>query len=205
MRLVSVEANIGAGKSTMLPKLVDALNELDDDNVWEQIQEPVDDPMFAELLARFYENPTTENRVKFQFYVTDSRHDLLQELDPSKNYVIERSLYSDVIFCHANFLEMECPEGSYMGYYYYIKKRMETYPQINDLVYLKTDPVAALSRIQSRGRECEQEISLAYLTDLHNFHEACLPQQCRIYGAKMHTFDWTSFGDAKVVAKALLK
>lgn len=203
MRLVGVEANIGVGKSTVLPQLVEVLNRKDD-VVWEQIQEPVDDPVFTELLTRFYDEPTTKNRVLFQFYVTDQRHDLLQGLDPQKNYVIERSLYSDVIFCHLNFLEMESPEGTYMGYYYYIKKRMETYPQINDIVYLRCDPAVAHARIKQRGRECEQSIALHYVEELHRYHDACLPQQCRVYGAKLHTYDWTNFGNVERIVDDLL-
>lgn len=205
--LIGVEANIGVGKSTMLPAFVDALNHFNvGDKPWEQIQEPVDDPVFMELLTRFYEEPTTANRVKFQFYVTDRRHDLLTGIDlENKNFVIERSLYSDVIFCHLNFLEMESPEGHYMGYYYYIKKRMETYPKIDHIVYLSCDPCVAHDRIMSRGRGCEKDITQAYIRELEAYHKACLPQQCRVYGAKLHEYDWTNFGDVYQVAMDIKK
>lgn len=208
MRLVAVEANIGVGKSTLLPRLVDALNFFNSGvggKPWRQIQEPADDPKFMQLLDAFYKEPTTENRVKFQYYVTNRRHDMLQELDTSFNYVIERSLYSDLIFCQLNFLEMECPEGRYMNYYYNIKRKMETYPKIDDVVYLTCDPSRAVKSIKERGRECEQGISYDYISELESFHRACLPQQCRVYGAKLHTFDWTDYGCQYAIAWELMK
>ena len=199
-RFVSVEAGIGVGKSTMLPLLVDELNR-DSAKPWKQVQEPVDDPMFAELLDKFYKEPTTENRVRFQFYVTDARFDLVNSLPTDYNYVIERSLLSDVVFCQLNFLEMECPEGHYMGYFYYISKRLKDYPQISDAVYLTCDPQVALARIQSRGRECEKSITLDYVKDLHRFHDSCLPQACRVQGTTLREYDWTNFGSVNQIAR----
>lgn len=204
--LIGVEANIGVGKSSMLPKFVDALNKYNvGGKPWKQIQEPVDDPMFMELLAKFYDKPTARNRIVFQTYVTDARHDLLQGLDfDSCHYVIERSLYSDLIFAHQNMLEMERVKGTYMSYFYYIKKRMDTYPKIDYIVYLSCDPEVAHKRILQRGRECEMGITEAYISELEDYHKACLPQQCRVYGATLFEYDWTKFGDVEQIAKDLL-
>lgn len=185
---VAIEANIAAGKSTLLPLLAEELG-------WENIVEPVDDPKFTELLEDFTKNPHDSNiRIRFQKYITERRSNLVNELDPSKNYLIERSLYSDLIFSQANFLSMERPDASYMDYYYDIKRRLNDYPSISLVVYLKTTPEVAYKRLQGRGRAAEKGTSLAYIKDLHRFHEACLPQICREMKTPLVTLGWDTFG-----------
>ncbi len=194
---VAVEANIAAGKSTLLPQLAAELG-------WESIKEPVDDARFTELLEDFTRHPHDANRrICFQKYITERRASLVKELDPTKNYLIERSLYSDLIFSQANFLSMEQPNAMYMDYYYDIKRRLEDYPRISAVVYLKTTPEVAYNRLISRGREAENGTPLAYIQDLHNFHEACLPQICREMETPMVALNWDHFGDAKEVANII--
>ena len=107
---IAVEGNIGTGKRRVLPHLSDLLN-------WTQLQEPVDDPKFLELLNAFTSNPTeTEPRLKFQRYITETRSALLKGL-PEGNYVIERSQFSDLIVSQVNMLSMERPDRAYRGYY----------------------------------------------------------------------------------------
>lgn len=204
-RFISIEGNIGTGKSTLIPKLVAELNEQDDYVQWQEIQEPVDDPKFMELLQEFYDKPNcTIARLEFQMYITERRARLVQDLRKDQSYIIERSLLSDLVFSQANFLSMECPEGKYLTYYYDIKRRLKEYPFLSDVLYLRCDPKISLGRVQQRGRGGEGDIPLSYMEDVHNFHEACLPQICREYGSHLHTFDWSSFGDVQWLVKAIL-
>lgn len=191
-KFVTVEGNVGSGKSTVLPKLAMYLSK-QDDKEWVQVQEPVDDPEFDALLRKFYDEPTTENRIKFQYFITERRYSMCQGLDDDKNYLIERSLFSDFIFCQVSFLAMEAPKGEYMQYFYHIKEKMKSYPFIGACVYLRTNPTIAWNRMMGRGREAEMDVKLEYLEDLHRFHEACLPQTCKMYGAELMTYDWDSF------------
>lgn len=206
-KFIAVEANIGAGKSTLLPKLVDALNQFDivTPFKWEQIQEPLDDPEFLRLLDVFYANPnSTEARLDFQMYITERRSKLVKGLDPKANYVIERSLFSDLIFSQANMLSMECPTGEYLKYFYNIKSRLEEYPFVEACVYLKTNPYISYDRMVSRGRESEMSMPVSYMRDIHLYHEACLPQICREYGSRLMTYEWDTFGDEHQIAMDII-
>lgn len=190
MRLIAVEANIGAGKSTLLPKLAEKLG-------FTQIQEPVDDPRFLELLEDFTKNPhDTAKRLEFQRYITERRAELLNDI-PDGDYLIERSLFSDLIFSQVNMLSMERPDGEYLGYYYDIISRLEDYPHVDAVVYLRTSPEVAHKRMMARGREAEQGTPLEYLKDLSRYHDASLPQTCRNYGTKLLTFGWDDFGESE--------
>ncbi|WP_281648616.1 deoxynucleoside kinase [Parendozoicomonas sp. Alg238-R29] len=195
---VAVEANIAAGKSTLLPQLAEELG-------WESLKEPVDDPRFTELLEDFTKHPHDANRrICFQKYITERRANLVKNLDTSKNYLIERSLYSDLIFSQANFLSMEQPSAMYMDYYYDIKRRLHDYPRISAVVYLRTTPEVAYGRLISRGRNAEDGTPLAYIKDLHNFHEACLPQICREMNTPLLNLEWDNFGCKTEVAQMVL-
>ncbi|MCL6268802.1 deoxynucleoside kinase [Sansalvadorimonas sp. 2012CJ34-2] len=195
---VAVEANIAAGKSTLLPRLAKEMG-------WEPLKEPVDDARFTELLEDFTKHPHDANRrIRFQKYITERRAELVKGLDSSKNYLIERSLYSDLIFSQANFLSMERPDAMYMDYYYDIKRRLTDYPRISTVVYLRTTPQVAYDRLINRARAAEDGTPLEYLKDLHNFHEACLPQICREMETPLLTLEWDNFGCEKEVARQIL-
>lgn len=189
-KFIVVEGNIGTGKSTVLPVLVESLN-IGSDTEWVELQEPVDDPEFTRLLTKFYEDPTPENRIIFQKHITCRRHEMCKGLDTTKNYVLERSLLSDLTFSQANLLTTERPDGSYISYFYDIKDKLEDYPKLSACIYLSADPVKSFERIRQRGRVAEKDITLDYVTDIHNFHETCLPQICREYSIPLLKFDWS--------------
>lgn len=196
---VAVEANIAAGKSTLLPKLAAELG-------WEALQEPVNDPRFTELLQAFTANPNdSKKRIAFQEYITDRRANLVQSLPSNKNYLIERSLYSDLIFTQANFLSMHQPDERYMLHYCEIQRRLKEYPTISAVIYLKTNPDVAHERLLQRARSAEDGTPLSYLHDIHNYHEALLPQICRSMETPLITVDWDDFGCEKQVAETLLQ
>lgn len=185
MKIVAIEANIGAGKSTLLKPLKEEL-ELWSGEEWNVLIEPVDeDPEFHRLLQVYIENPhIPEERIKFQKYLTNQRQEMLRGL-PDGNYIVERSLFSDIVFCQLNFLTMERPDAHYMDYFYDIKRRLKDYPKIDAVVYLDKDPQSCLESIAKRGREGEDGYSLEYIEDVKRFHDACLPQIAREYDTKL--------------------
>lgn len=195
---VAVEANIAAGKSTLLPKLAAELD-------WDAIQEPVNDPEFTRLLQDFTDHPADAlKRIQFQEYITNRRDRIVQELPTDRNYLIERSLYSDLIFTQANFLGMAAPDERYMLHYCEIQRRLSDYPVISAVVYLRTAPETAYSRLVERARSAEDGTPLTYLCDIYNYHEAILPQICRSMGTPLITVDWDDFGCEKRLAQQLL-
>ncbi len=187
MKIVAIEANIAAGKSILLVPLAVALTEKTGAN-WSVIKEPVDeDPVFLELLQVFVENPhDADARVAFQLYITASRQRLLNNI-PEGNYVIERSLFSDIVFCHVNFLMTEQPSARYMSYFYQIKDNLRRYPHIDLVVYIDRNARACFNDCMARARPGEDKYTLDYFEDVKAFHDACLPQITRQYGSTLLT------------------
>ncbi len=205
MKIVAIEANIAAGKTTLLEPLAQELSQLTN-STWEVIREPVDeDPLFLKLLQVFVENPdNADARVAFQLYITRNRQALLSNILEG-NYIIERSLFSDLVFCHANFLTTEQPSASYMSYFYQIKNYLKHYPQIDLVIYVDRDVESCFNACQARGRTGESSYTLEYFKDVKAFHDACLPQITRQYGTKlvMHDVE-TGFACPNEVAKAII-
>ena len=206
MKIIAIEANIGAGKSTLLQPLADELKQWTDEH-WEVLIEPVDeDPEFQRLLKVFIENPTLpDERVKFQRYLTNQRQDMLKDL-PDGNYIIERSLFSDIVFSQLNFLDMELPSAHYLQYYYEIVDKLKTYPKVDCIVYLDRAPKSCLESIAKRGRDGEDGYSLSYLEDVKRFHDACLPQIARKYETPLVTLNLqASYADVELTALTILE
>lgn len=189
MKIVAIEANIGAGKSTLLNDLKREL-ELWSGDDWQVLIEPVDeDPEFQRLLKVYISNPhVPEERIKFQKYLTNQRQMMLKDI-PDGNYIIERSLFSDIVFCQLNFLTMERPDASYMDYFYNIKERLKDYPRIDAIIYLDKTPESCLKSIKKRGRDGEDAYELDYIKDVKLFHDACLPQIAREYNTELIKID----------------
>ncbi len=189
MRLIAVEGGISAGKTTVLENLADALQKQTGE-MWTVIREPVDeDPKFHALLKDFIEyKHDADKRIKFQLYMTEQRSALLRGV-VNGNYIIERSLFSDLVFSQINFLSMERPSAHYMDYFYNIKKELTTYPQVDAIVYLRRDPVACYETMLNRARDGEDGYALEYFQDVHNYHDACLPQIAREYNTPLVTVE----------------
>lgn len=187
MKIIAIEANIAAGKTTLLKPLAISLSEITGLN-WHIIKEPVDeDPVFLELLKVFIENPEdADARIAFQLYITRCRQNLLKNI-PDGNYIIERSLFSDIVFCHVSFLMTEQPSAKYMSYFYHIKNCLNNYPHIDLVIYIDRNIEACFNACMVRGRAGENKYSLNYFEDVKAFHDACLPQITRQYGAKLLT------------------
>lgn len=206
MKIVAIEANIGAGKSTLLKPLKSEL-ELWSGEPWDVIVEPVDeDPEFHRLLKVYIDNPhNPDKRIEFQKYLTNQRQMMLKDI-PDGNYIIERSLFSDLVFSQLNFLNMELPSAHYVDYYYDIKRRLKDYPRIDCVVYLDKTPESCIQSIALRGREGEDKYELSYIEDIKRFHDACLPQIAREYNTALLTVDLgKSYAIPSVIASEIME
>lgn len=203
--IIAIEGGISAGKSTVLPKIQAALNELPSNGKpWKTIYEEVEsDPEFKRLLKDFTQDPT--KRIAFQRYITARRAEVCRDLDPNFNYVMERSLFSDLVFCQANLMEACRPDGQDLDYYYDIEKQLLDYPKISAVVYLRTDPKVCYDRMQSRARGEEDGTPFHYIEMLSGMHDVMLPQICRKYGTALLTHDWTYFGCPDALASRIVK
>lgn len=206
MKIVAIEGNIASGKSTIINPLAIHMSAMTGEE-WSVVKEPVDtDPEFHRLLTQFIDNPTDANkRAQFQRYITRSRQSLLKEL-PEGNYVVERSLFSDLVFTQANMLSTEGPTGEYQAAYYDIKDHLKDYPQVDLVVYLDRNPKACYQSMLERSRVGENGYNLDYFEDLHNFHKTCLPQITREYGTKYLEVELGNmFSDARILAPTVLE
>lgn len=178
-QIVSIEGNIGAGKSTFVniinshvsnSELVSepvemwkALKDSDNSNILEKFYKDI--PRWAysfqnlACITRMIKIEDTIRKSDAQFLFLD------RSLGTDKN-VFEKMLYDSgkISEIEHQMYNLWCD-----FYYKYVRPTFE-----NIIIYLRCDPEIALTRIKKRGRVEEQNITLDYLTDLHTYHEKWL-------------------------------
>jgi deoxyadenosine/deoxycytidine kinase len=177
--IVSIEGNIGSGKTTLLnqlklqfannPTVIFLKEPLDE---WQSIQ----DSNGNNMLQKFYED---QNKYGFAFQMMAflSRFKLLkntiQSLDPTQHYIIitERSINADSIFANMLFYQNKMEDVCYQIYTNWVTEFSAMF-QVNLTVYINTNALTCYERIQTRHRGGEELISMSYLQDCHNFHQA---------------------------------
>ena len=175
--IVSIEGNIGSGKSTILKTLREHYSDIDgcpiiylDEPVdqWERIKNK-DGQNMIEL---FYANPS-KYAFSFQMMAYISRLTLIQNAvreNPKSVIITERCLMTD----YAIFASMLHEQGHMLDEEFEVYKTwFNTFQKeipVASIVYIRCAPTTALSRCKKRGRSGE-EISLDYLTQCHQKHE----------------------------------
>lgn len=181
--IISLEGNIGSGKSTLFKALKETC---DPDCLQEKkiifLEEPVDewcqikDTNNHSILDLFYQD-MNKYAFSFQMMAYISRLKKLKETVekyPNAIVITERCLQSDKnIFAkmlhddgHLNSVEYQI----YNQWFDYFSKDL---PRIF-YVEVRTSPLVCLQRIQQRNRKGEESITLPYLTRLHNYHKKWL-------------------------------
>lgn len=174
--LLSIEGNIGVGKSTFLKILHKVLPYVS------VVSEPVDewqDISGHNLLDVFYKDGARWS-CTFQLYALMTRVRKLQEhsLDHGALQFMERSWFSDR-YCFAKnclllgmMTEMEW--ALYCGIWRWHAKNA---PKPIGVIYLRAEPEVCYERMQSRARTEESIVPLDYLKMLHQRHEEWLVEQ----------------------------
>ena len=175
MQYISVDGNIGGGKSTLLAELK---------QIWAGkpivfVREPVDewekikDENGTNILEKFYKDQEKYS-FSFQMVAFISRLKLLKEAvenNPNSIIITERSLYTDkMVFAKMLYNSNKIEHINYMIYLNWFETFSNNYP-LNKIIYIKTDPEVCLSRIEKRSRKGENNIPLSYLTDCDKYHE----------------------------------
>lgn len=166
-----IEANIGAGKTTIIEKLEKLENvEIVPEpvNVWLNIK----DDNGINLLQHFYED-MKKNAYMFQSMVFKTRMEAIDKEQLKPLRFIERSVWTDrYIFgkmCIEDKMmspiEIEC----YKYWYKWLENRFPITP--NGIIYIRCSPKKCLERINGRGRNEESSIPLEYLEKLHKLHD----------------------------------
>lgn len=190
-RIVSIEGNIGSGKSTLLKELHKQYQPEGDLKVV-MLDEPVDewatiqDEDGVPMLSKFYQHPT-KYAFAFQMMAFISRLVILKRAIASAEaeglssvmylFVTERSVLTDRYVFAQMLLESKCMES--IEHQIYVKWFDEFVTQNMSLhvaFYLPVEPHVCLERVQKRNRSGEETITLQYLTECHQFHEAFIQQ-----------------------------
>lgn len=173
-KIISIEGNIGSGKSTMVEYLKQNLK---NDPTVCFLQEPVDiwntitDENGVNIIENYYKD---QKKYAFQFQMMAyiSRISLLREA-LKKNYkliITERSIFTDAnVFAKMLYDECKIGETEYKIYKLWFDEFIKDIPKIS-LVYVKTDPEICNRRVLIRNRIGEN-IPLDYLKECHNYHE----------------------------------
>ena len=174
-KIISIEGNIGSGKSTILRSLKKYLS--GNKNII-FLQEPVDqwetikDIHGNTILKKFYINQQKYS-FAFQMMAYISRLSILKkaiEENPEAIIITERCLYTDkFVFAKMLYDDNLIEDIEYQIYL----KWFDDFIDINQLykiVYLKTDPQICYQRINKRKRDGESAISIEYLEKCDKYH-----------------------------------
>lgn len=180
--IVSIEGNIGSGKSTLMKNLKEYYK---NNNQVLFLKEPVDewekikDSNGKTILEKFYEDQEKYS-FSFQMMAYISRlnvlRDILKSLEPNKKYIIisERCLYTDkLVFAKMLFESGKMEDINYKIYLNWFDSFSEEFP-IHKIIYVKTLPEICHKRINIRSRDGEENIPLTYLESCHKYHEDML-------------------------------
>lgn len=175
--IISIEGNIGAGKSTLYEHLR-IVYKNNPHVVF--VDEPVDewntivDESGIPILQRYYENQE-KYAFSFQIMALGTRLSLMKKALATDCSIIimERSVITDSnIFARMLFDDGKINLIEYKIYMKWFIEYTNNLPPIN-IIYLKTDPSVVYSRVIKRGRVGET-IPLDYLVKCHEYHEKWL-------------------------------
>ncbi len=174
--IISLEGNIGAGKSTILANLEKHLGEKagwiflkEPIHIWDEIQ----DKQGQTILSKFYENP---EKYAFAFQImayTTRLHELkrvIKENPDCVGIICERSLDADKhIFAKMLHSDNVIDDVMYNIYERYFSEYEGDFT-LDGMIYIEALPNICLQRISNRSREGESKISLEYLEKCHLYH-----------------------------------
>lgn len=194
--LISIEGNIGVGKSTFTTLLQQKINNAllvpEPVDLWlsikgkvNQINGKTNEVIDKEInILQLFYNDIDRWSYTFQnmAYITRSMliEDTIKSTLQNNNYkyifldrslgtdknVFEKMLYDDK---KINEIEHQCYNLWYNFYDKYVRSGVK-----NKTIYLRCDPSISFVRIKKRGRDEEKNITLEYLQKLHEYHESWL-------------------------------
>lgn len=183
MLIVSIEGNIGSGKSTLISQLKSRFTSVGDIPIV-YIDEPVRvwntimDKEGNNIIKRYYED---QKQFAFQFQMMAYITRITQLRKATEQYggrciiITERSIETDKqVFAKMLYESKTLDNISYTIYLKWFDELSRNL-KVDNLVYLKTLPNVSMERVIKRNRAGET-ISLEYLNDCHEHHEEWLQQ-----------------------------
>jgi deoxyguanosine kinase len=176
VKIVTIEGNIGSGKST----LINRLKRENKNSLIYFLPEPVDqwntikDRSGVTILERYYQDKT---KYSFSFqmmaYITrlSQIRNYIKTVPSDAIIITERCLYTDrYVFAKMLYDTGFIEEIEYTIYIRWFSE-FEEYSKLDKIIYIKTDPEVCRERINKRNRKGEENIPLSYLQDCHSYHE----------------------------------
>ena len=174
-QIISIEGNIGSGKSTFLKYLRDKCS-TNKHIVF--VDEPVDewssitDDDGNDMISKFYDNQE-KYAFSFQMMAYIARLTKLRKAiaeNPHSIIVTERSLYTDKhVFAKMLYDTGKIEDVNYQIYNEWFDTFVDEFV-ISQIIYVKTSPDICYSRVKLRSRDGEDSIPVEYLQDCHEYH-----------------------------------
>jgi len=174
-KIISIEGNIGSGKSTLITKLKEQLSSHSDVIF---IAEPVDiwtsivDNNNENILAKFYKDQE-KYAFPFQMLAYISRLHLIKQsikTNPNVTILIERSCFTDKnVFAKMLYDMGKIEDVCYKIYLMWFNEFLEDL-NFSKIIFVDTNPKLCLQRIEKRNRGGESIIELDYLETCHTYH-----------------------------------
>jgi deoxyadenosine/deoxycytidine kinase len=179
VKIISIDGNIGSGKSTLMGELKTYFSD-NKDVVF--LKEPVDewetitDENGITILEKFYENPSKYG-FSFQIMAYISRLNIMKQefkKNPNAIFISERSLFTDkLVFAKMLFDSGNIELVNYKIYLSWFDTFAEEFP-VSKVIYVNTEPEICHQRIEKRSRTGETNIPLEYLQNCHKYHNNML-------------------------------
>ena len=181
--MISIEANIGSGKSTFLKKIKES-----GEKSFNVINEPLDEWQNTysangeNILGNFYSDQerwsyTFQSNAfitRIQKYERESVSDKinLSERSPLSDY----NIFAKMLKQDGKIDEIEWK--LYQNWYTWLIEKFNAKPKA--IIYLKCSPEVSFARIKKRDRNEENNIPYEYIKRVHDFHEEWLMNESDI-------------------------
>ena len=192
---IAVEGAVAVGKPTLLPKLhaVFLAKGIDIDLVLEPVDKWVNwegqNNKSWNLLELMYQNPE-KYASRFQMAAAISKIQSLSD-SPKPAKLVERTLQCQEkvfipLLVQNNYLE-ELDQSLLKHFFAMVRDNEGLKADV--IIYLRTSPEIALTRVRSRNRQGEENVSLDYLTDLHQYYDNWLLHEDNVIVVDVDDFD----------------
>jgi deoxyadenosine/deoxycytidine kinase len=184
--IISIEGNIGSGKSTVLAALQKHMKSSVFAGRIVFLPEPVDawanirDPTTGEtMLEKFYAD-SAKYAFPFQVMAYATRlaaiRQAVRQYGPDCIIICERSLEADKhIFAKMLYDDGKIEDINHQVYMQFYKEYAEDFP-LSGVVYMNTTAEVCARRVATRAREGESAISVDYLSKCKSYHDTWLGQ-----------------------------
>ena len=206
-KLIIVEGNIAAGKSTLCKDLATILN-------YGLFIEPTDSNPYLE---KYYKEPKKYAykmqiwflRQRFTTYCQAIRY-LLKGMDDTgkkiNGVILDRSIFSDSVFAEQNYVDGNFSFEEYDEYLKFRNKLLDKVILPDVMLYLNASPETCYERIHKlRKRAGEEVIPLAYLTGLSNCYQTLIDELTYQTSTNVVLVPWNTFGKSQDICNTILK